>query len=53
MTTTAQRRPVTTIRPAPIAPQPAWEAHRVFQEPTYLDGQPYTNDHEDDEPEAA
>ena len=52
MTATAQRRPVTTIPRQPIAPKPLWEAHRVFQEPTYLDGQPYTND-EDDEQEAA
>ena len=52
MNATAQRRPVTTIPRQPIAPMPLWEAHQVFREPTYLDGQPYTND-EDDEHEAA
>lgn len=34
-------RPVATVRPAPAAPIPLWEAHRVFREPQYTDGQPY------------
>jgi hypothetical protein len=36
-------RPVATVHPAPAAPAPIplWEAHRLFREPTYADGQPY------------
>lgn len=47
-------RPVVTVRPAPAAPIPLWEAHRVFVEPQYVDGQPYdepapVDDIEDDD----
>ena len=53
MTVNAQRRPVTPIPRQPIAPMPLWERGALFREPTYLDGQPYTNDHDDEEAEAA
>ena len=53
MTTNAQRRPVATIPRPPIAPKPLWERGTMFREPQYLDGQPYTNDHDEEEQEAA
>ena len=34
-------RPVATVRPATPTPIPLWEAHRLFLEPRYTDGQPY------------
>ena len=40
-------RPVATVRPATPTPIPLWEAHRLFLEPRYTDGQPY------DQPPAA
>lgn len=37
--------------PRPVTPRPLWERHQLFQEPTYVDGQPYeADDEEDDEP---
>ena len=43
-------RPVVTVRPTPAAPIPLWEAHRLFTEPQYADGQPEPADRgEDDE----
>lgn len=34
-------RPVVTVRPVPAMPMPLWEAHRLFVEAQYADGQPY------------
>lgn len=47
-------RPVVTVHSAPAAPIPLWEAHRLFAEPQYTDGQPYdqlatTDNGEDDD----
>jgi len=43
-TVAPERLPRGTAPARPIVPMPLWERDRLFQEPTYQDGQPYAGD---------
>lgn len=46
-------RPQHAPAPRPATrPAPAWERHRLFQEPVYENGQPYGQDDTDDDGES-
>lgn len=50
MTTAPAPAKTTPPAPRPVTPRPLWERHQMFQEPVYVDGQPYEGaDSEDDD----